>query len=140
MVFEDVRDPERQDRLATVGQVLARVSDVVFAYLFGSQARGRHTPGSDIDIAIYIRDDADPSAPTLDALGLLTSHLKTDDVDLVVLNSAPDALLGRILADRRIVLDGDPLLRHRFESLALRRHFDFRVVEHRLLAARYASG
>jgi hypothetical protein len=47
-------------------------------------------------------------------------YLGTDSVDLVVLNRAPTALLGRIVRDRRVILDREPFLRHRFESLALR--------------------
>jgi hypothetical protein len=58
-------------------------------------------------------------------------------VDLVMLNTAPTALAGRVLAGRRVILDRDPFRRHRFESLALRRFFDFRLFEHRLLARRF---
>ena len=38
----------------------------------------------------------------------------------VVLNTAPTALVGRILGSRRVILDREPFRRHRFESQALR--------------------
>jgi hypothetical protein len=39
-----------------------------------------------------------------------------------------------------VICDRDPFRRHRFESLALRQFFDFSILEHRLLARRYAGG
>lgn len=67
---------------------------------------------------------------------LLTKHLGTDRVDLVVLNEAPTALLGRALVDRQLLCDKDPFRRHRFESRALRGFHDFRLFEHLLLERR----
>ena len=40
--------------------------DVVFAYLFGSQARGEAGPRSDVDIAVLLRDGV-----PRDVLGLM---------------------------------------------------------------------
>ncbi|WP_133174608.1 hypothetical protein [Candidatus Methylomirabilis limnetica] len=59
---------------------------------------------------------------------------------MVVLNTAPTALTGRILQTRRVIFDRDPFRRHLFESLALREFFDFRIFEHRLLARRHGNG
>jgi len=46
---------------------------------------------------------------------------------VVVLNTAPTALTGRILQARQVIFDRDPFRRHLFESLALREFFDFRI-------------
>ena len=73
-------------------------------------------------------------------MGKITAHLATDEVDVVVLNNAPTALLGRVLATRRVLLDRDPFFRHRFESRALRESFDFRVFERRHLTRRFGRG
>jgi hypothetical protein len=51
-----------------------------------------------------------------------------------------DALLGRILQSRRVIADKDAFLRHRFESLALRKFLDFRIFERRFRDARFTSG
>ena len=127
-------------RLSTLGQALERCPSVVFAYLFGGAAAGRLTPLSDVDVAVYLDEAADPVEGRLAAIRAVTSHLATDEVDLVVLNTAPTALAGRVLTNRRVILDRDPFLRHRFESLALREFFDFRIFERRLLERRARRG
>lgn len=48
--------------------------------------------------------------------------------------------MGRVLTTRRVLLDRDPFARHRYESLQARMFQDFRIREHRLLAARQRHG
>ena len=129
-----------EERVSTLGEAFARSPEVVFAYLFGGMAKGDINPLSDVDVAVYLDESADPMRARLKAVGVATAHLGTDEVDLVVLNTAPAAFIGRILQTRRVICDREPFRRHRFESLALRRFFDFRILEHRLLARRYARG
>lgn len=129
-----------EHRLATLGAVLDGQVVVRFAYVFGGAARGKLRPLSDVDVAVYLDETADPVQARLDLIGVVTKHLGTDEVDLVVLNQAPTALLGRIVQSRRVIVDKDPFLRHRFESLALRTFLDFRIFEQRLLDARFARG
>jgi predicted nucleotidyltransferase len=132
--------PDVGERLGTLGQALAGCPSVLFAYLFGGAATGRLTPMSDVDVAVYLVEGVDVVAARLEAIRTVTTHVATDEVDVVVLNTAPTALLGRILTSRRVILDRDPLRRHRFESLALREFFDFRVFERRLLERRRQRG
>ena len=106
---------------------------MVFGYLFGSAACGQLRPLSDIDVAVYLDEGVDHIEARLDVIRALTRFLRTDAVDLVVLNAAPTSLLGRVLGSRRIVLDRDPFRRHRFESDELRKFFDFQIRERRLL-------
>ena len=127
-------------RLSTLGRTLEQCPGVLFACVFGGASAGRLRPLSDIDVAVYLDDAVDPVEGRLSAIGAVTSHLGTDEVDLVVLNTAPTSLTGRILQTRRVICDRDPFRRHRFESLALREFFDFRAFEHRLLARRYGRG
>jgi len=127
-------------RLPSLAQALERCPGVVFAYLFGSGAAGHLQPLSDVDVAVYLEDGVDAVNARLEAIGAVTAHLGTDEVDLVVLNTAPTALVGRILGSRRVLFDRDPFRRHRFESQALRTFMDWRIIEHRLLARRYPGG
>ena len=62
--------------------------DVQFAYLFGSYAKGKITPLSDVDIAVYL-SGSNFSQKRLEILGGLIEVLKTDEIDLVILNTAP---------------------------------------------------
>jgi hypothetical protein len=132
--------PDIAQRVSTLGQALERCQAVVFAYLFGGAARGGLTPLSVVDVAVYLDPAADPVTARLEATQAVGRHLATDEVDVVVLNSAPIALAGRVLTTRRVLLDREPSLRHRFESLAAREFADFRIFERRLLERRARSG
>jgi hypothetical protein len=123
-------------RIASLPEVLSVRPEVVFAYLFGSAARDELYPLSDVDVAVFLADGVDALDARADLLAIVTGHLATDRVDLIVLNDAPTALLGRVLLDRRVLCDKDPFRRHRFESRALREFHDFRLFEHRLLERR----
>jgi predicted nucleotidyltransferase len=129
-----------ETRLSTLGGALAPVPTLVFAYLFGGAGTARLKRLSDVDLAVYVDEAGDAIESGLSALHAATSHLGTDEVDLVILNTAPTALVGRVLQTRRVILDRDPYARHRFESLALRMFCDFRLLEHQILSARFARG
>jgi hypothetical protein len=141
MPFARTVPRDLEARLAGVGQVIAdAVADVDFAYLFGSTATGRRTPRSDVDLAIHVTGPADRHSARLDVARAAAAHLGTDAIDVVVLNDAPIALAGRVLTSRRVVVDRDPFVRHRYESRTARMFQDFRLREHRILAERYAHG
>jgi predicted nucleotidyltransferase len=129
-----------QKRLAGLGEIVGRHPSVRFAYLFGGAAAGVLTPLSDVDVAVFLDPSADPIETRWDLLGVVMEHLETEEVDLVILNRAPLSLAGRIVLGRRVICDRDPWLRHRFESLTLRKFFDFRRKEEVLLKRRFAVG
>jgi uncharacterized protein len=132
--------PDIARRLATLAQALDPFPDVVFACLFGSHAGGRAGPLSDVDVAVYLEEGTDFGRQRLDIIEALARHLGTDEVDVVVLNGAPIALAGRVLLQRRVIVDRRPFVRHRYESLTAREFLDFRHFEHRLLERRFARG
>jgi len=70
--------------------------DVIFAYLFGSMALGTFKPLSDIDIAVYLKKRK-LSEKRLEIIGDLADIFKTDEIDLVVLNTAPLSLQMRVM-------------------------------------------
>lgn len=128
-------------RLFTLGdRVAAACPEIEFAYLFGSAGTARATPRSDVDLAIYVSRSADPHRSRLETSRIAARHLGTDAIDIVVLNTAPVALAGRVLMSRQVIVDRRPFLRHQYESLTARLFQDFRIRERRLLAERYARG
>ena len=128
-------------RLAALGDAIAAASpDVLFAYAFGSATTGALTPRSDIDIAVFAAPGADAHAVRLSVARAAARQMGTDAVDVVLLNTAPVAVAGRVLGTRRVLLDRDPFARHRYESATARLFQDFRIREHRLLAEREAHG
>jgi len=75
-----------------------READAVFALVFGSRARGDHRDDSDVDIGAWWARGFpaawDVSVP--------------DGVDLVVLNTVPLELAGRIALEGVVLFDDDP--------------------------------
>ena len=133
--------PDLEARLATLGDTIADAcQEVEFAYLFGSVVSGRHTPTSDVDVAVHVSPSADGETVRRTAARAASRHLRSDALDVVLLNRAPLALAGRILTSRRVIVDRVPFARHRYESRIARLFADFRIRERRLLAQRYARG
>jgi predicted nucleotidyltransferase len=114
--------------------------DILFAYLFGSLARKKAGVLSDVDIAVYCQEGSAVGEKKLEILGNLVNILKTDEIDLVVLNKAPLTLRMKILENKKVIVDKVPFLRHRYESLTMRQYFDFSIKESFILGRRFFHG
>lgn len=133
--------PENIEELLTGAfEYLRSDKDVLFAYLFGSFARKKTGPLSDVDIAVYCEEMPSFSEKKLEMLGRLMSILRTDEIDLVVLNRAPLVLKMKILENKKVIVDKVPLIRHRYESLTMREYFDFSYKESFILRKRFPDG
>lgn len=128
------------ERLPRVAEALEQDPRVVFAYLFGGVAAGDIKPLSDIDIALYLNCLDDLAEVKLALFQRLSDILSTSEIDLVILNTAPVSLAGRILQKRQLLVDKEPFCRHLFESRTLREFFDFRQKEEELFKLRYGIG
>ena len=113
-------------------------SNIIFAYLFGGLVKDKRKPLSDVDLGIYVKNIK--GLNYLSLFNKISQILCTDEVDLVVLNSAPISLTGRSLQKRKILIDKDPFLRHKYESRILREFFDFSIKEKEILYRRYGIG
>lgn len=69
-----------------------------FAFVFGSRATGDHRPDSDLDVAAWWPENPPDS----------WNVLLPDGVDLVVLNTAPLWLTGRVAMQGEVLFDDDP--------------------------------
>ncbi|MCF8146544.1 MAG: nucleotidyltransferase domain-containing protein [Deltaproteobacteria bacterium] len=127
------------EEMAAVKNYFTERNDVAFAYLFGSKARGTGGPLSDIDIAIYLTEGPF-SEKRIEILGDLIDILRTDNIDLILLNTASESLRARVIRNRLILADNLPFTRHRFESQTMRAYMDFSKMEHRILERRYLHG
>ena len=133
--------PKNIERLLPKAEAYLRSrSDITFAYLFGSLAKRRRTPLSDVDIAVYLSEGDDTVERKMQILGKLMQILETDEIDLVILNTAPLTLRMKILEDKKVIVDNDPFLRHSYESITMREYFDFSIKEMSILQRRFLRG
>lgn len=106
-----------------------RKNKVIFAYLFGSQAKGKIGKLSDIDIAVFL-DEKIPRERYFDIklklIGEFMDLFKTNTIDVVLLNEAPPLLFHRILKEGKLIFSSDEKKRLDQEVKAIMRYLDWR--------------
>jgi predicted nucleotidyltransferase len=125
-----------QDQKQRITKSLQAHPEVMLAYLFGSQASGDTGPLSDFDIAVYF-DESNVSGAAdlrLELLAELGRVLRTDNVDLVLLNQVDNPTLKyNIITTGQLLFEREPyqLL---VEPRILNEYFDFRslLIRHKL--------
>jgi len=128
------------DLLPKANYFLENYPKVIFAYLFGNLAKDIVNPLSDIDIALYLKRGTNFTKEKMSILQNLIDLLGTEEIDLVLLNTAPLTLKARIVENKKILVDKEPFLRHSFESLVLREYFDFSKKEEEIFKRRFLIG
>lgn len=104
------------------------------AYLFGSYAKGKVGPLSDVDIAVLLDGRLDKQERfdlRLRLINGISSILKTDKLDVVVMNNAPLLLNYNIISQGRILDSKDEVERVMFETHILSRYLDRRYYDER---------
>jgi len=102
---------------------------ISFAYLFGSQARGEATAGSDLDIAIHCADSGLEGrfSLKLDLNADLCRALGRNDVDILILNTAPTLLQEEVVRHGILLYAHDPAALIEYETNILHRAIDFKT-------------
>lgn len=113
--------------------------EVQLAYLFGSQATGKANRLSDVDVAVLTDPSRVKKNPPYgykaELCADLMKLLKTDRVDVVLLNEATPFLRHQVLKTGKCLWARDPSMRIQFETEALARFLDVKP----LLQSHYES-
>lgn len=127
VIDERERVPPLDDAaLQRLGHVLD-CEGVIAAMLIGSQAHGTPGPLSDVDIAVWHEPGLDPAGRLqlqLKLARLAGETLRTNEVDIVMLNQAPPLLRHRAVRDAKLLIERDPVARVRLDARALLDYLD----------------
>jgi uncharacterized protein len=102
---------------------------VRFAYVFGSQVKGRPRPDSDVDVAVMLDEACVEQADDLAARAgdRLARASGVARIEVSVLNDAPLRFAGRVLRQRVVLYSRDEPARVRYESLVSRMADDVEI-------------
>lgn len=92
-------------------RALLKDNELIFGYVFGSFGMGKSSLLSDVDVAFYILPGKNGFEKKLSLMEEITSILKTDEVDIVILNEAPLTLCYQVLKTGRLLFSKDERLR-----------------------------
>ena len=100
--------------------------DIGLLYFFGSRARGDVGPMSDYDFAVYFCERNLDIYKKIDLIRKLSDILKTDAIDVVVLNEAVSPELKyAVIVEGKLLFEREPY-RVMTEPRILAEYFDFR--------------
>jgi hypothetical protein len=112
--------------LDRIARVLEKHSEILFAYLYGSVARGEAGTESDIDIGIFLQEDFKPGAfYEIEIANEIEKECNLRRVEVVVLNKKPLRFLNQVLRYGRLIFSRDERARVAFETHVTKAYIDF---------------
>lgn len=132
MIREEKKLPP--DILTKIPTVVTRVAEdkhVIALYAFGSLAEENLRPLSDLDFAILLSEFLDKRErfyKSIDLIGVFNETLKTDEVDLVILNNDPVRFAYNILKNGKLLYCSDQTLLIDFIDKTIKIFLDFKLV------------
>ena len=98
---------------------------VLVAYLFGSHAKGNQTTKSDIDIAVLLSEVPQKILEYYLHLVNELSQVLGNEIDLIILNTAPPLLKHQTIKHGKLVYCRDEKSRIEFEARTQDEYLDF---------------
>ena len=118
-------------KIPAVTAKIAKDVTVVALYSFGSLAEGNLKPLSDLDFGILLSETIDRQGrfdKSIDLIGIFNDVLRTDEVDLVILNDAPLRFARQIVATGKLLFCRDQNRLVDFIEKTTKRYLDFKPV------------
>ena len=119
---------------------LSAIPEIEFAYLFGSYASGRETPQSDIDIAIYQRNNKTGFDYRMFEFKIesdLVDILPNKKIDVRSFNDAPIIVIGKIINEGELLFYRDENRFHDFIVNNRLKYMDYLIVYNPLFEDRF---
>ena len=110
---------------------ILKEKEVIFSYLYGSITQNKLSQLSDIDIAVYLKEDVNKYSRhriRLELIGKLESIFGSKRVDLVILNDIGILLSFEIINSGIVLYQSDELKRLEFEENTIKFYLDFKPI------------
>lgn len=125
-----MKSPVHIYHVENIIKVLSEESDILFAFLFGSYAKGTQDEKSDIDIAVYLKDksilERVPLYPSRLAIKIERALDKKKTVDVRILNGSTLRFRSQVLRFGKLLHSKDEKKRIEFETSSLLQYYDFK--------------
>jgi hypothetical protein len=113
-----------RELLRKVTGKLEKDKRVIFAYLYGSAARGTMGEDSDVDIAVFLENPKQD--PLLEAdISLELEQTLDRGVDVRIINHAPAIFINQVLKEGILLFSRDEPLRINFVVRNINEYLDF---------------
>ncbi len=130
--------------LGRTRDLLSQEEDILFAYLYGSATYDPALMGGDIDIAVFVKSSSMQNYIKMESklTALLITQLKTDKIDLRILNVLPLVHQYSILKNGILIFSRDEEQRVDFETSVMIRFFELKpyLDEYRLMVSQRIRG
>ena len=130
MIREGHQLPENvSDRIPLLIEQIEKDTDIVALYSFGSLATGDLKPLSDLDFGILISSKLGKKErfdKHLDLIGKFNEVLRTDEVDLVMMNDAPMRFSHNIIKSGKLLYCSNKTELSDFIEKTIKLYLDFR--------------
>lgn len=123
----EILELEGKELTTKLNEFFRKVDYVELAYLFGSRAKGKQGPLSDIDIGVYLSENLSKKErfeKRLELIASLCTLLQTNKVDLVVMNDATPVLNFEIIEPNCLVFEKDHAIKLKVEPYIMSRYCD----------------
>ncbi|RLJ02560.1 MAG: nucleotidyltransferase domain-containing protein [Candidatus Aenigmatarchaeota archaeon] len=107
--------------------IFKKRAEILFAYLYGSAARGEAGKGSDIDIGVFVKNDFKPEPFYEVKISEEVENLTgLKNVEVVVLNGKPLRFLNQVLRHGKLLFSRDERARVLFETYVTKAYIDMK--------------
>lgn len=114
-------------RLGEINEVLKGHDEILFAYLYGSFAKGEQKKGSDVDIAVFLKKGFKKGHFYEVELALeIEKKTKLKNVEVVVLNNKGIRFLNQVLRYGKLIFSINDKERINFETSITKKYIDLK--------------
>lgn len=136
-----------KDLIKEIKSLLLPRKEIVLAYLYGSSAKGTSRPYSDVDIAVLLDENISveegPYGYHAELLSILMKDLRSNRIDLTILNDAPPFLKFQVIRYGRVILIRSEAKRINFHVETIAKYNDVKRLldtQHQYLSKRLKNG